>query len=62
MFEQPVAVKFVNLLKQILSIDDGASKFLLIENVDSHEELDKYGEGMAKYLSENCSKEYLSRI
>jgi hypothetical protein len=38
MFEQPVAVKFVNLLKQILSIDDGASKFLLIENVDSHEE------------------------
>ena len=38
MFEQPVAVKFVNLLKQILSIDDGASKILLIENVDSHEE------------------------
>ena len=62
MFEQPANIKFMNLLKQVLSIDEGANKFLLIENVDSHDDQDKYGEGMAKYLSDNCGKEYLSRI
>jgi hypothetical protein len=35
---------------------------LVIENIDSRDDLDKYGEGMAKYLSDNCAKEFLSRI
>ena len=62
MFEQTSFNKFLYLLKQILSIDEGANKFQILENVESREDSDKYGEGMAKYLSENCAKEFLSRI
>ena len=52
-------VKFFALLKTLLSIDEAGDKYHISDNFDLNDDQDGYGEAMAKYLDDNCAKEYL---
>ena len=62
LFQMASNVKFFALLKTLLSIDEAGDKYHISDNFDLNDDQDGYGEAMAKYLDDNCAKEYLQRI